>query len=607
MKPITLTMLFIAVLFTTSQAQVVKSMRKWNIFYIVSTDSAAAHTYHVQLSYNNVKKKEVEFNMCAWTPGFYEIVDFAAAVSNFKVTDNTGTAVDWKKSGENTWTVYKNNHTSLVVTYDVKAENPFIGNINLTENYGFIIPGALLLYVKDELKNAVGVRIADNKNWPAFIATGLSRIPDGPGNSFYADNFDELYDSPILMGKLEELPVTTVKGIPHNFVGYNLSDFDRKTLMEDINKIVTSGSNIIGDIPYNHYSFLAVGFKGGGFGGIEHLNSVAMIVDTRNLLSNPGKKKAFYNFLAHEYFHLYNVKRIRPIELGPFDYSKENYTNLLWLSEGITDYYAFLITKAAGLITEEDVLGEYREHIQNYENKEGHLYQSATEASRSIWAIRGNPFTRTAEELNKTISVYDKGCALGLLLDLKIRHETKNKHSLDDVMRMLYKLYYQQLKRGFTEKEFQKACEDVAGVKLSEVFEYASTTKAVNYPKYFAYAGLAIDTTDKILEGTYLGVKVDSNMVIEEVEWKSPAWKAGLKTGDQLLKVDGVKQSLTSFKEMMSEKQNGNQLQLNILRADQLKDLLVTLAPKQEKTFAIKHLDHPDALQQQIFKSWMRN
>jgi predicted metalloprotease with PDZ domain len=598
MKHITCTVLLILALFITLQAQ--------HISFEVSVGDPAAQKYHVKLTYRDIKTEVADFNMCTWTPGFYEIVDFAGAVADFKVTDTTGALVDWKKSGENTWTVYNPHHHALVVSYNVKAANPFIGNINLNEHYGFIIPGALLMYVKEELRNPVTVKILPYSSWPSFIATGMNALPGNP-NTFYAADFDELYDSPVLMGELEELPGMTVKGIPHNFVGYNLGDFDRNQLMIDVKKIVTSGSDIIGDIPYNHYSFLAVGFNGGGFGGIEHLNSVAMLVDTKNLLSDSGKRKSFYNFLAHEYFHLYNVKRIRPIELGPFDYSKENYTNLLWLSEGVTDYYASLITKGAGLITEEDVLNDYSEHIRNYENKEGHLYQSATEASRNIWAIRGNPFARTAEELNRTISVYDKGCALGLLLDLKIRHETQNRSSLDSVMRILYKKYYKELKRGFTEKEFQTTCETVAGVQLSELFEYASTTKPVNYPAYFAYAGLAIDTTGKIIEGRYLGVKVDSNMVIEEVEWQSPAWKAGLKAGDQLSDVDGVKQSPASFQVMMSKKKNGDQLQLNVKRDHQSKRFVVRLAPKHEKTFTITRLDKPDALQQQIFKSWMRN
>jgi predicted metalloprotease with PDZ domain len=264
--------------------------------------------------------------------------------------------------------------------------------------------------------------------------------------------------------------------------------------MADLKKIVEHTSNIIGDIPYSHYIFLGVGHKGNGSGGIEHLNSSSLLIGNNNLLT-PGHKEHFYTFLSHEYFHLYNVKRIRPIELGPFDYSKENYTNLLWVSEGITDYYAYLGVRASGLTNDEYVLNSMEEHIKNYENIPGHLYQSAAAASRGIWAIRGNPFTRTDKERDSTISVYDKGCILGLMIDFKIRHETNNKHSLDDVMKNLYKKYYQERKRGFTDLEFQKECELVAGVPLKEVFSYVNTVTPVNYPKYFAYAGLNIDTT----------------------------------------------------------------------------------------------------------------
>jgi predicted metalloprotease with PDZ domain len=600
MKFVKLTILFLTILISSLQAQVLPHMKPWNMLYTISTDSAAKHIYHVELYYSNIHTKQVDFHMCTWTPGFYEIVDFAGAVSNFRVKNNKGKVIKWEKSDDNTWSV-QNNDSSLRVSYDVKAESPFIGNINLNENYGFIIPGALLLYVKEELKNAVAVKVVTKKDWPVYVATGMSRLTST--NTYYAANFDELYDSPILLGKLEQLPVTMVKGIPHDFIGYNLGDFDRQALMNDINKIATKGSDLIGDIPYKKYSFLAVGMKGGGFGGIEHLNSVAMMVSTKNILTDSLKRKSFYNFLAHEYFHLYNVKRIRPIELGPFDYSKENYTNLLWLSEGVTDYYATIITKSAGLIYEDDVLNEYKEHIRNYENKEGHLYQSATQASRSIWAIRGNPFTRTDEELNKTISVYDKGCALGLILDLKIRHETKNKYSFDDVMRTLYKKYYKELNRGFTDDEFRTTCEAIAGVKLDEEFEYVSTTKAVNYPKYFGYAGLAIDTSDMKIKDSYVGIKVDSNMVIEEVEWKSPARKAGLKAGDKISGIVGLKQ----FEAIMSTTKSGDKLGLIIQRDNQPQHVDIIIAPKYEKSFAITHLANPDALQQKIFKSWMRN
>ena len=256
--------------------------------------------------------------------------------------------------------------------------------------------------------------------------------------------------------------------------------------MNDLQKIVSTAAGIIGDIPYDHYTFLGLGPGGGG---IEHLNSTSVSFTGSNL-SNPKGKIGTYSFLAHEYFHHYNVKRIRPIELGPFDYDNGSKTRLLWISEGFTVYYEYIILRRAGLNTSEDVFHGLQENMKAYESKPGHLLQSVADASYYTW--RDGPFGGG----DSTISYYDKGPVLGAMLDLKIRHETKNKRSLDDVMRALYREYYQQKGRGFTEAEFKALAERIAGVSLEEFFVYVNTVKAPDYRKYFGYAGLDVAVED---------------------------------------------------------------------------------------------------------------
>jgi len=185
------------------------------------------------------------------------------------------------------------------------------------------------------------------------------------------------------------------------------------------------------------------------------------------------------------------VKRIRPIALGPFDYDRENYTKMLWVSEGFTVYYEYLILNRAGLLTRDEILDYMENQIRSYENFSGHLCQSVAEASFNTWI---QPFfARGGNAPETTVSYYSKGAVLGMLLDLKIRYETKNQKSLDDVMRYLYKKFYKELKRGFTDEEFQEACEKIAGCKLSDFFEYAYTVKEIDYPRYLGYAGLEIE------------------------------------------------------------------------------------------------------------------
>lgn len=595
----------IGIIFSSSlSAQVSKT----DLSFVVSMENPQNHLYHVVLTYTNNKKENLDFKMSAWTPGFYEIVDFAGAVSDFHAATVDGKELKWKKTDANTWEVDSHKANTVSITYDVKAVEKFIGNVYLDENYGYIIPGAVLVYLDEALRKPVTLQIKPYSQWNDFVATGLNAVA-GEKNTFHAADFDELFDSPLLMGKLQLMPVFRVKNVPHQFIGYDLGDFNRDQFTADLQKMVTSATNLMGDIPYSHYTFLAIGIKGGGgFGGIEHLNSASLLVGTKNLFTNPNSKNSFYSFLAHEFFHLYNVKRIRPIALGPFDYSKENYTNMIWVSEGFTDYYENLILKGAGLVDKDYVLHGYQNAISSYENSTGHLYQSATQASHDIWAIRGRPTARTPEEVSRTISVYDKGSALGLLLDLKIRHESQNRHSLDDVMRALYKDYFQVKKRGFTDKEFQQECERMAGVSLTEIFDYASTVKPINYPKYFAYAGLSIDTVNKALTGASMGAKVgyrDSTVIVRQVTWQLPASNAGLQPGDKILMVNGEKAN-RNFEAMLSKMEKGQELKLTIKRGDQAQEVTVKLVTAYEKSFEITPLPHPTALETSIYKSWLR-
>lgn len=579
----------------------VLSIAQGNMHYSVSMENAATQYYHVVLECKT-KSPILAFKMCAWTPGYYQILDYAKAIENFDVTDAEGKTVRWEKPSANVWDVYSNNE-AVKITYDVKAKISFVGNVYLDETRGYITPGGLFMYLDQELHNPVTIQMQPYSKWPNLVATGLDSIPN-KHNTFFAADFDVLYDSPFLMGDLESLPPFTVKNIPHYFIGYKLGDFDRTQFMNDLKKIVVSASNIIGDIPYTHYTFLAIG---PGRGGIEHLNSTSLSFSGGEGFDSPEARKRLYSFIAHEYFHHYNVKRIRPIELGPFDYSKENRTNMLWVSEGFTVYYEYMILRRAGLMNDDDIFKAFQTNLQAYENKPGHLFQSATQASYKTWS--DGPFGRTGDEINKTISYYDKGPVLGLMLDFSIRHTTNNKKSLDDVMRLLYSKYYKDKKRGFTEQEFRDECEKMAGTSLSEMFEYASTVKPPDYPKYFTYAGLNIDTIPKAVPGAWSGIKLrekNDTLTITEVEWNSPAWNKDVRAKNILLAVDGNKVNLVQFNKIIQSKNIGDNITLLIAKGDEKKEVSITLGQKFEKTFAITPVANSSALQSAIYKSWIQ-
>jgi len=298
------------------------------------------------------------------------------------------------------------------------------------------------------------------------------------------------------MGDLVELPSFKIKGIEHRFIAYNPGSFDTEEFMKSLKKVIEAGINIIGDIPYKQYTFIGIG---PGFGGIEHLNNSTVSFDG-NRLNIKGSMNRIMNFLGHEYFHNYNVKRIRPYELGPFDYDKENRTNLLWVSEGLTVYYEYLIVKRAGLMNENELFNNLEGNIVAYENDPGRSFQSLSQASYNTWS--DGPFGTSPKGPDKAISYYDKGPVIGMILDFTIRNATRNRKSLDDVMRLLYQKYYKKLQRGFTDAEFMEECESVAGISLAREFEYVYTTQDIDYSDYLAYAGLKIDTEVNRENGT---------------------------------------------------------------------------------------------------------
>ena len=449
------------------------------VSFVVTMHNPEEHRFQVTMHLDKLPADSIDLCLPAWTPGYYQLMSYARNLGDFAVTDR---GVRWIKPDSATWRLYARKGTPLTINYTIKAEKRFVANPYLGADHAYILPGGVFLYPAGRLAKPVRVHVIPAPGWE--IATGLARH----GDSYDARDFDQLYDAPILAGKLETLPAFTVRGVPHVFVGLDLGDFDKTAFIHDLQRIVEAGVAMMGDIPYDHYVFLAIG---DGNGGIEHANSCSLSFSGKHLNTEAGRRRML-SFIAHEYFHLYNVKSIRPVELGPFDYQRENRTNLLWVSEGFTVYYEYLLNKRAGLITPDQLLRSLEKNIAAYENTTGHLYQSLTEASYATWSY--GPF---GGSLERSISYYDKGPALALLLDLAIRHETANRHSLDDVMVMLYQKFYQQKKRGFSDAEFRQACETIAGAPLDEVFSYATTTRDIDYNKYLAYAGLTLEHQEK--------------------------------------------------------------------------------------------------------------
>ena len=462
--------------------------------FTVSMPHAGSHQFHVALRCEGLRGETQDFKMPVWTPGFYRVLDYAQYVRGFRAEDDAGRELAWEKVAGNTWRVVTGNAAAIALNYDVEAAVSFVARNYIDDTRAFIAPAGLFMHLAGRIQHPVTVAFQMPAGW-ARVSTGLDPVA-GRLNTFFAPDFDVLYDSPILMGN-QEVEQFSVEGRPHTMVIENVpAGVNREKMASGLRLMVEAATRLIGDVPYQHYTFLLMG-KGNG--GIEHTNSAAISFNGESLAKEDGYLR-WLSYVAHEYFHNFNVKRIRPLALGPFDYDQPNLTDMLWVSEGLSVYYQDLLLVRAALMTRGQYLDKMAGAITKFENAPGHRYQSAAESSLYTWNA-----PPTGGDRNTSISYYDNGAMLGALLDLKIRNGSSNQTSLDGVMRSLYREYYQQKARGFTDAEFRSECERAAGGSLTEFFDYVSTSREMDYAKYFAFAGLRVETTEEQAAGAYLG------------------------------------------------------------------------------------------------------
>jgi predicted metalloprotease with PDZ domain len=569
--------------------------------FTLSIPQPANHTLHVAMRCDGLTGEFHDFKMPVWMPGYYRVLDYAKNLSNFHAADSAGRDLHWEHIGKNAWRVVTAGATSIRLDYDVTGTVRFAAQTYIADDRAYLAPPATFLHIAGKLNRPATVTIEAPATWKT-LATGLDPVA-GRAHTYRASHFDVLYDAPILMGN-QELQHFDLKGARHDVVIENVPEsVSREQMMSDLKRMVEAATTLIGDVPYSHYTFLMMGQ---GNGGIEHLNSASIAFNGTSLTTPEGYRR-WLSYVAHEYFHNFNVKRIRPIALGPFDYDRENLTNMLWVSEGLSVYYQDLLCLRAGLITREQYLDKMRDTIQRFENAPGHRYQSATESSWNTWGTSG-----VGGDRNTSISYYDNGAMLGAILDLAIRHGSANAKSLDDVMRALYRTYYKDKKRGFTDAEFRAACESAAGTSLAEVFEYAATTKEMDYAKYFAWAGLSVTATAADGKGLWLGANFqsrDAGLFVTDVVPNSPADGASLKPGDLIVAVDGAaKPTVKILNDALTGKKPGDVVTLKTtspitIPAD--RELRIQPTTNPQWTYAIKPVDAVTPAQKSLADSWL--
>jgi len=551
----------------------------------------------------------VDLMMAVWTPGSYLVREYERNVEAFtaKAAERT-LAVD--KTQKNRWRVTTGGARQVTISYRVYSHEMTVRNNWVDADFAMIngaqtfvtladAPGAGAAY-----QRPYDVRLELPPGWRTSV-TGMPDAPDAAPNHYVAPDFDTLVDSPIVAGN-PTIHRFTVDGKPHLLVDVGEGGvFDGPRAMQDVQRIVEADRRFWGSLPYDKYVFFNL-LTGSG-GGLEHRNSVMMMASR----FATGSRRTYVSWLglvSHEYFHLWNVKRLRPIELGPFDYEHENYPRSLWISEGLTDYYGLLQLRRAQLISEREFLLGLSDAIRELQTTPGRLTQTAEMASFDAWIKQYRPDENT---INSVISYYTKGSVLGFLLDAQVRAATNGANSLDDVMRLAFQRYSGA--RGFTPQDFRKTASDVAGVDLGPWFARAlETTEELDYKPALEWLGLAFPSGRARPPDTpgWLGGKMkfeSGRMLFDNVPRGTPAYDAGVNPGDELLAIDDVRvaPSQEELDKRLAAYRPGRKVTLLVAHLDEIKRLPATLVAEPSDVWTLEiRRDATDA-QRAHLASWI--
>ena len=565
------------------------------IKHLIQMSNPQSHYFEVTTTLDVSKEtaKYIDLKMAAWTPGSYLIREFARNVEQVQANAQ-GNAVSISKVSKNTWRIaLKPGMRQIQVNYLVYAYELSVRTSFLDDVHGYINPASVLLYVPQFAKGPQELSIIPHKDFKK-VSTALKNVG---GFNYIAKDLDELFDSPIEIGN-HKVWEFKVNNIPHQIAFFGQTKVDSVKFIADVTKMAQEAQNVVGAHPCDHYLFIMHNIQR-GTGGLEHLYSTTCSV-SRNAYETPRGYQGVLSLLAHEYFHLWNVKRIRPMALGPFDYENENYTHNLWFSEGITDYMADVITQRMGLVPTDAYIQNLAVEIANVENTPGSHVESAAGASWDAWIKYYRP---NENSRNSTISYYEKGSILGGILNMWIISQTKGAKSIDDVFKLLYQTYYLKQGRGFTDAELENAFTTVAGTSAATFFkEHIYGIKSPDYAGMFNQFGYTWTDAHAGKSLPFLGFNVNVGR-ITSIYKAGPAFAAGLNVGDEIVQVNQV--DFAGVDKLLADKKVGDVLKFRVKRDGLERAFDLTIGQTPLKSFAIQPIEKPSDAQLKLRHKWL--
>ena len=566
--------------------------------YTLAMPLPQSHYFEVKMALGGFPADYTDVKMPVWAPGSYLVREYAKNVEDFQAQTSGGQALAVEKINKNTWRVRHPKQASFRVSYRVYAFELSVRTSFIDADHGYLNGSSVFMYPADNKLLSSSLTVQPAAGWEK-VSTALR---PGPGKFTYkAASYDELADSPIEIGNQKVLEFTA-NGTPHQVAMYGTYAADDTKLVADMKRVCEEAHRVVGQNPLDHYLFIVHNLERGG-GGLEHLFSTTLEV-SRTAYGTDAGLKSFLGLVAHEYFHLWNVKRIRPVALGPFNYDQENYTHMLWVSEGMTEYYSKQILARGGVLSREEYLGKLGNTITEVENTPGNRIQSAAESSFDAWIKSYRPNENSG---NTQISYYPKGDLIGTWLDLNIVQATSGAKHLDDVFRLLYDTYYVKAKRGFTDQEYQDAVAAVAGRRFDAFFQNSVYgTEPIDFATALGYAGLALTSAPLSTDGT-LGANFSNRtgkLLVASVVRDGAAWNTGLSATDEVLLINGAAPSDETVKALISSPV-GTDVKLQVRRDGLTRDITLKALPNPDRKFTVQPVAGPTAAQQKVLAKWL--
>ncbi len=574
-----------AVLFTSAAAQT---------NYTVTLASPADHLIEVQITLPPGPAQR-ELQLPVWN-ALYQVRDFSQYINWIHAKDRAGKPIPLHEENPSLWQI-DGAPTGAVIQYQIFVDSPGPFGAQFNPHHAFLNLAQILMYPVDARNAGIHVHFAGIPGgWK--IATPLNSA----NGDYEAPNYDRLVDSPVELGDFRESDFDESGAHYRAIVDADPADYDMAKIVDALHKIVIAATTWMNDRPYDTYTFFYHFPHGPAGGGMEHSYSTAIELNADSI------KQSLYPVTAvtaHEFFHLWNVKRIRPRTLEPVDYTKENPTRALWFSEGVTSTAEGIIQLRAGLVKERQYLGELSGEITELERRPAHLTQSAEESSLDAW-LEGNNYYRRPE---RSISYYNKGELLGVMLDLAVRQASHDRASLREVLQWMNANYAQKGRYFDDSNGVREAAEAVTHADLGWFFrKYVASTEEIPWDDFFRTVGLRVVQIETPVAdpGFSASRNFDGPMTVGAVTAGSEAEKAGLQVGDTILELQG-KTAGQDSRQALASLSPGDTLTVKVRsrRAGE-RDLSWKVGSRQEVSYDVENLDEITPEQRARREAWLR-